>query len=183
MDNLEYKLLCKEESHGSYGSFGIQILVAGSNLPDLDASEIWNASTKARETIKSEIMALSMASLPDTVKASERNRELLNIFDEPIFVEEIPNGYCSRWCCRHLPWFIVTTKVGRIRIGWRKRVICIEWEDTIGTKTSEELFAEEDTTKGERMIHAWSIENAKRYIDKILGIQKITNKEVVSERD
>ena len=87
----------------------------------------------------------------------------------PIYIEEIPNGYCNRACCRHLPWFIVTTTVGRIKIGWRKRVIEIDWSDTKGTAEAETLFAAEDVTKGTRYIHAWSVEKAKSYVAAIMS--------------
>ena len=172
MSDLEYKILTSEESHGSYGSFGIQILVAGSNLPNLDTEQIYGAAYVAVKLIKKEVMTASLQTLPEIGDATTRNRELLDVFEEPIFVEEIPNGYCSDWCCNHLPWFIVTTRVGRIRIGYRKRVIQIDWTDTVNTKVASELFKEEDVTKEYKMIHAWSIKDAKKYIDKILKDRK-----------
>ena len=64
-----------------------------------------------------------------------------------IFVEEIPNGYCNEPCCSRLPWFIVTTPVGHIKIGWRKRVINIDWTNTLQKKNGHELFPNEDVTK------------------------------------
>jgi hypothetical protein len=83
-------------------------------------------------------------------------------------VEEIPNGYCNRYCCAHLPWYIVTTRLGRIKIGWRKSVINIDWAETQGTKTSEELFQSENVTKDTRGIHAWGYEKARAYVGAII---------------
>ena len=94
----------------------------------------------------------------------------MNLFgSETIYVEEIPNGYCNRYCCKHLPWFVVTTKVGRITIGWRKRVINIDWEGSAITKKANELFPQEDVTKGDKLIHAWGYEKAKEYIGVLLS--------------
>ena len=60
-------------------------------------------------------------------------------------------------------------QIGRFKIGWRKRAILLDWSETVGTKTSEELFKDEDVTKDTRMIHAWSLEHAKRYIESIVA--------------
>lgn len=102
-------------------------------------------------------------------QAKEEKEKLLSLFPDKSFVLEIPNGYCSDWCCKHLPWFTVTTKVGPITIGWRKRVISIDWKQTVRTKTSNELFAKEDVTKEYKLIHAWSYEDAKRYVNAIIN--------------
>ena len=39
----------------------------------------------------------------------------------------IPNEYCSGGCCSHRPWFLFDTPYGKIKIGWRKRVISISF--------------------------------------------------------
>jgi hypothetical protein len=66
---------------------------------------------------------------------------------------------------------VVTTNIGRVKIGWRKRVINIDWSDTVVKKKAEELFPEENVTKGgydnHFYIHAWSYEDAKKYLDRI----------------
>jgi hypothetical protein len=86
----------------------------------------------------------------------------------PVYMKEIENAYCSRWCCLHRPWFIVTTRVGHFKIGWRKRVINIDWKETDLTANGEQLFANEGVTVGERFIHAWSCEKATAYLRKLL---------------
>ena len=169
LNGLEYKVLRKKESHGTYGSFGIQILVAGSRPPDLDGEELRAACCDAVDAIQAAYMAASIELRPETAPAKAHNRGLAKIFPDPVFVEEIPNGYCDRYCCRHLPWFVVTTNVGRITIGHRKRVISIDWGGTVGTLSAQELFPDEDVTKHDKMIHAWSIEDAKRYVATILN--------------
>ena len=102
-------------------------------------------------------------------EASEQRAEILALFgNKTIFVEEIPNEYCDCYRCKQLPWFLITTKKGRIKIGWRKRVIYIDWNESTIKETAEELFPGEDTTKYDKVIHAWGYEKAREYIDKLL---------------
>lgn len=63
-------------------------------------------------------------------------------------------------------WFILTTAEGDIKIGWRKRVIQIEWlQNYKQFKFNDE---KEDVTKefssSERYIHAWSVGKAIEYL-------------------
>lgn len=64
------------------------------------------------------------------------------------------------------PWFKVQTPDGEILIGKRKRVFHIEWKDSY--KLFSETFESEDVTKEfnekERYIHAYSIDNAVKYL-------------------
>jgi len=176
-----YTTIHKSESYGIRSNFfGIEIKVASSNLTDFNTSAIKNAVYLAVEQISNEIKAEAIKHNPGFNEEIKRNHELVNIFNNPIFVEEIQNEYCKDWCCRHLPWFEVTTYVGRIKIGWRKRVIEIDWSDTHGTAKARNIFSNEDTTKGEKFIHAWSIDDAKRYVDAIINsapINQMKNKE------
>lgn len=166
----DYKTLHESESYGTDGQFALKIQVAATKLPDLKSKEIRMAVYKAQELISSVVRGEIKKADPKTAIATLNNRRLVDdVFDGPIFVEEIPNGYCKDWCCQHLPWFVVTTCVGRFAIGWRKRVISIDWSETVGTASYDTLFPNEDTTKGTSYIHAWSIEDAKRYVDEIVG--------------
>lgn len=163
-------LLCGQESHGSYGMFGIEIKVCATKLPDLKSEAIWLAGHNAKESVEAAIMEAVVANddKAQAARVAERD-QITSLFDNRIFVEEIPNGYCSRWCCKHLPWFKITTPVGRFTVGWRKRVISIDWSETVGTQDSKTLFAFEDVTKDEKLIHAWSVEKATGYILTIIS--------------
>lgn len=57
-------------------------------------------------------------------------------------------------------WWFVKTSVGWIEIGWRKRVININWEDTPIRK----IITEHDVTKSETNVHAYSMEDALVYL-------------------
>lgn len=167
---MNYHPLYSIESHGTYGFHGIKIDVAAHpKLPDLKNDSIQEATHKAAAIIEDALMRRVIAENPDAQERAKNNREMiLGFFALPIFAKEIPNGYCNRWCCAHLPWLIVTTQVGDIKIGWRKSVINIDWSATKDTCTAGVLFPNEDVTKEDRLIHAWSQEKAKAYIHAIL---------------
>ena len=168
---MDYKTLSKVESFGKNG-LGIEINVGGDNLPDLKDKDIYNAVDEAMGSITAAIR-LAMAKVdPKTLVATKRNAELLKLFPEKIFVKELPNGYCRDWCCKHLPWFEVITEIGVFIIGWRKRVIQLDWSGTLNDSDADTLFPDESTTKYGRSIHAWSESKAKEYIEKIISTYK-----------
>lgn len=63
------------------------------------------------------------------------------------------------------PWYLAMTPHGPVRIGWRKRVISINWEDT----EVRRILTEDDVTKDETMVHAWSYEKALEYLGCLAG--------------
>lgn len=168
----KYKLLTSTESAGTYGIFGIKILVA-TELQNLDREAIHCAGYRATDGITAAIMAAVVSENSEAQEHCRKEREdLLGLFEQPIYAEEIPNGYCSQWCCKHLPWFVVTTAIGRFKLGWRKRVISIDWSDTRAVRTADELFPNEKVTKDGRLIHAWSLDDARRYIVTVVDSMK-----------
>lgn len=72
----------------------------------------------------------------------------------------IQNGYCSRDCCQDRPWFLFRTEHGLIKIGWRKRVIAIDWSDTGLRK----VISKDDVTMSTYDIHAWGYGKAVTYL-------------------
>jgi len=81
----------------------------------------------------------------------------------------ITNKYCE---CNHCaPWYEVSTKQGEFSIGWRKRVIDIDWGG-IQLENVDELFKNEDVTKGPTNIHAWGWDKAKDYLSLIYDLLK-----------
>ena len=111
----------------------------------------------------------------------EKERQFRNIFEKAgfkdILMESLPNEYCS--CDHCAPWFNVNTEFGTIKIGWRKRVINIDWSAAAETlkacgqlpeKNILSLFEDEGVTKGDAYIHAWGWEKAQEYLSRIYGL-------------
>lgn len=63
------------------------------------------------------------------------------------------------------PWFEVSTSVGKILIGWRRRVINIDWSAT-GQRLLH-LFDDVEDTKDHTYIHAWRSEQVIDYLRRI----------------
>lgn len=83
-----------------------------------------------------------------------------------VILHQIPNKYCPCRVCA--PWFRVDTELGTFEIGWRKRVININWSNVSSDgRNLISLFRKEDVTKGSDYIHAWSWEKAQEYLSKI----------------
>ncbi len=163
--------LYKTTSMSHYGPFGLEIRIAGVDKAFLDRHDnMFSVVHDCVEKIEHEVRSLVIAEDPKHIENARLEKEqLLRCFPSKIFVEAIPNGYSTGWYSKHLPWFVVTTEVGRFTIGWRKRVINIDWSATVGTKKSDELFPEVTSTKGDKYIHAYLYEDAKKYIETIIN--------------
>jgi len=161
------KSVYRIETFGTRGRFELEILVdINRELTETDNRNLREHAENIMKSLQEETINLDPQSKAD---ALEQKTELLQAFgDRAIYVEEIPNGYCGEYCCKHLPWFVVTTTKGRITIGWRKRVIQIDWHDSEIEASAEELFPDEDVTKYDNLIHAWGYDKAKEYIETIL---------------
>ncbi len=152
---------------GSQGMLEVEIMVdINRDLTDTDNDNL----SRIGGTIVASLLEESIRLNPKSKEESEENKSaIVGLFENrAIFVEEIPNGYCSSYCCKHLPWFVITTNKGRIKIGWRKRVIAIDWTNSTIEESAEVLFPGEDVTKDKKSIHAWGYAKAKEYIDVLL---------------
>ena len=106
---------------------------------------------------------------PDLQEKRDKERMDMHLIFEnagldPVHMRPIENGYCGGPCCIHIPWFIVTSELGPIKIGWRKRVINIDWSDSDVPHNGQEFFEGENTTTGDSYVHAWSDEKASAYL-------------------
>ncbi len=157
------------QSFGNTYKLELEIYIdAGRDLTDTDNYNIREVAKTIEKNILQESIRLNPQS---AVEAAKEKKDILGLFEERIiFSEEIPNGYCNEYCCKHLPWFVVTTNKGRIKIGWRKSVINIDWSDSIIKEKAETIFPNENVTKGDYIIHAWGLEKAKEYINSLLSL-------------
>jgi hypothetical protein len=61
-----------------------------------------------------------------------------------------PNGYMEHPTAP--PWFEARTEIGKIVLGWRKRVVNVDWSDA----SKVDLFPGCDDTHGSGYRHAWT---------------------------
>jgi hypothetical protein len=89
-----------------------------------------------------------------------------------IEMKKIPNEYWGN--SSPVPWFEITTEFGTFKIGWRKRVINIDWTKvrSIGNYDFLKLFDTEEVTKDHDSIHAYGDEKAVNYLSKIVNYLK-----------
>lgn len=87
-------------------------------------------------------------------------------------LEPLPNGYWRPEDPWAFPWFKVTPSLlpntpafGHLRMGWRKRVVHLEWDPLVLTRQPD--FAKEDVTKDESSIHAWGLRKLVEYLEEI----------------
>lgn len=93
-------------------------------------------------------------------------------------IKPLPDGYgCGPSDPRYFEkpqrcaWWFVKTKLGWVEIGWRKRVISIDWSDT----PVRAIITEDDVTKSDTSVHAWTLVKALEYLTRL--------KEVMEARD
>lgn len=167
-EDLEYETIHTHAVLTHYGWVGLKVLAAFPNELTQDDNRVVR---KSAEDIIAQLNYSLMVASPNHKedRALERKQLLMCFGKEMIYAKELPNGYCNQWCCKDKPWFNVTTKRGDIVIGWRKRVIQIDWSHSEIKAPAAALFPAEDTSKGPQWIHAWSYEKADAYITTLLA--------------
>lgn len=73
------------------------------------------------------------------------------------------------------PWYIFYTSKGPLKVGWRKRVINLDWSGFPVKMSAEDLFPGEDVTKGAYYIHAWGFDKLEQYVEALLNETPITS--------
>lgn len=80
-----------------------------------------------------------------------------------------PEAYAEERKCS--PWWLVETTRGVIEIGWRKRVISIDWQST-GIEAKVLGEGEDWITHGPHMVHAYGYAKAVEYMTKLYRASK-----------
>ena len=147
------------------------LLDANRELNDNDSNNLRRCVDSIVSSIRGESLNLD----PEVKERKDKEKiEIVAIFDgREIYVEEVDNEYTIDIYKKHYPWFIVTTSKGRIKLGWRKRVITISWDESTIEGRAEDLFPDEDVTKFDKTIHAWSYDKAREYINLLLSESKV----------
>lgn len=162
--DLKYSTAAGIEGVSRGRSYGFRIdLAIGRNLTPSDEAMLSQKIEEIRRAIDLETDRIDPAYQADIATEKEKLREL---FTSPIYMTPIANGYGERPL---FPWFDVTTRRGVIEIGWRRRVISIDWSKSDIKSKAAELFPLEKVTIQDRSIHAWSYEKAREYIDILMG--------------
>jgi hypothetical protein len=166
-----YKEARRIEATGGYGWYGLQINIAMENDECIESERVRNALYHAEKLVSNAVQLEQVLSDKDKVNQAKADQQkLVEQFPEPIYVKEIPNGY---WGDDHPagvlnPWLLVTTRIGVFKVGFRKRVIELSWEDTDAKSVDgDEIFKDEGVTVEQSMVHAWSFEKLGEYIARI----------------
>lgn len=169
-NGIELKQFAASESFsGRDGGFGIKIY-AGSTVREL-TNDDYRACKKHIEAIEKTIRDRIYLESPRATAAMEKEkRDLLSCFPQPIWVKEIPNEYWSNDVYgKTSPWFLVTTIRGVFKVGWRKRVIELDWSDTEIQHAADDLWPDKDNTKDGKSIHCWGYDVLKKRVDVLMN--------------
>ena len=111
-----------------------------------------------------------------------QEREALTFYRELLVQAGLGNAVIrsarNEYNCDGARWIKARTPYGDIKIGWRKRVINIDWSDVVArralmtldqtiwnTLSAQAIFPNEDVTKGQNHIHAWGERKAVEYLE------------------
>lgn len=163
------------ESYGQIGYFKGEVNIEFDKFDALPEEIRSNIGYDASDFLQRLREQISMAWAKENEQADRTNHsdELAGLFTkagfDAIHVEVIDSEYCKESCCYKLPWIIVTTNKGRIKLGWRKSVMNLDWSESDITADGQELFKGEGTTTGKDYIHCWGEDKAVEYLRKLNG--------------
>ena len=172
----DMKKLGSIECYGGNGSFKGSVFIESKKYDALSEETQSSISWKASDSLQAirGVIEMEWAKANETDKRNDHVTELTELFKSAgfniVYVKIIDNQYCSDACCYKYPWVIVTTKKGRIKLGWRKRVMNLDWSESDIKAVGTKLFKDEKTTTGECYIHCWSKDKAIEYLKKLNSI-------------
>lgn len=153
------------------GKYGTVKLAINGELPESLSDEfisdiLYGVLSSINDKIQEKMMSDDQALLSQLKRESEELKSLFG--SEIIYVRYIENQYLNYGYFKLRKWLEVTTRLGVIIVGWRKRVIEIDWSKSDIKEKAETLFHNEDVTYGDYYIHAWGLAKAKEYIGILL---------------
>lgn len=155
------------QSHGSK-YFGLKITVDQDRKLDQEDYDACRQHIAAIETL---LQARTMKLDPEEqARAATERERLVGCFPSSVFVAPVRNQYHGDTPYGQMhPWLEITTKRGIFLVGWRKRVINIDWSKTDIQSTGRELFPERQMTIGDTFLHASDYDDLKACVEKLMG--------------
>lgn len=144
--------------------------------PDPIKKVLDHAMWEAREAVNRALTLATLMMDPETAVLQAKTKESFRkAFEDaglgPIYMKELPNEYWGKdpWAIRS-PWFLVTTRLGHFKVGWRKRVINLDWSQTEKKSGRLNHLGEKDNvTFGDFYIHAYGYEKLTEYLKDMAG--------------
>ena len=138
------------------------------NNPRIQLAAVTYASTGGEQTFESSVIYNRLSDDPNFIPLKDQKKSYLTEkeirawfitagFVDPEKILLLKNGYDP---ADEESWFFVKTRYGFIEIGWRKRVLSINWSET----PARVIVTTDDVTKGTDMVHAWSVPKAIEYL-------------------
>lgn len=162
------------ECYGGNGNFNGELFITSKKYEALDKETQNKIGYKANQCLD----AIKRRIERDWVKKFKaRDRQehvtrLIKLFTDAgfgtIHVKTMDNQYSGDAWYYDAPWIVATTTKGPITIGWRKRVINIDWSNSDIVADGEILFEDEKTTSGKQFVHAWDWDKAVEYLKRLL---------------
>jgi len=166
MSDTEAPIVHRDESWGDDGHIIIELrILLQRELTRNDKELIGKIISELRTGLSFESDRIN----PKKIKArADWIETAKNIFQRArfdlVYIEEIPNEY---WETPNDPWLIVTTQFGHFKVGWRKRVIVIDWSRTVLETWAAKIFPDENVTMEGKKIHAWGYDKMESYLIQI----------------
>lgn len=190
MHDAHYKTLYGIESlgDGALKRVGVRVMVHVDDPTLLDNEDVRHAGSKAVDAV---LLALRLeAKRRDPMTEVQRLTEkeaftaaFIAAGFPVIYMEPVENEYWrSGPEAMESPWYVVTTPIGHFKVGWRKRVIVLDWTRTTIKTPASTVFHTEDVTMGDCMIHCWGYDKLHQYLRMLVTHQTVPDGTVSEAR-
>lgn len=155
------------------------------SLPDDERKQLGNKARDFLEQLNHEMRLNHAKRTKSHLRQETIDRYLAAISSAGIdcsWCEIIPHGYSDDAYYWSTPWITAYTSIGPLTIGWRKRVIVLDWSKSLFTQLADELFPDENVTKREQIIHCWGYEKLDEYLG-VLGKASTLVAELLANED
>lgn len=160
---MNYEQIASHESFSSKFDLGVKVNVSLQNMTEKEKQIVAHMASDCHNRLVQERINTD----PENIAIGQEEEENLKAcFPYLIHVKKVENPYFAGYTNKSR--LIVTTQKGPISVHLRKRVIEIDWSDSDVKASAFDMFPDEDVTKSNQLIHAWSYAKATEYIKKIL---------------